>query len=131
MLIGDLLCLQTVANLGTISAVNIKGAGSGDSWSAMTNTYGAAWEVTNQPAYPISLEVTSGSQTVSSLPLPCITALSTDSCCLQGVQRSSNMLLYDISMAHKARAVIHVSCVHGLLSFLLCKKRTPTLESQL
>ena len=31
----------------------------------MTNTFGAAWEVPNQPAYPISLEVTSGSQTVS------------------------------------------------------------------
>ena len=31
----------------------------------MTNTYGAAWEVPNAPALPISLEVTSGSQTVS------------------------------------------------------------------
>ena len=59
-------CMQTVANLGTISAVNLKGPGASDSWTAMTNTYGAAWEVTNQPSYPISLEVTSGSQTVSS-----------------------------------------------------------------
>ena len=59
--------MQTVANLGTISAVNLKGPGAGDSWTAMTNTYGAAWEVSNQPSYPISLEVTSGSQTVSSL----------------------------------------------------------------
>ena len=61
--------LQTVANLGTISAVNIKGAAS-DTYTAMTNTYGAAWEVTNQPSYPISLEVTSGSQTVSTPVLP-------------------------------------------------------------
>jgi len=58
--------MQTVANLGTISAVNLKGPGASDSWTAMTNTYGAAWEVSNQPSYPISLEVTSGSQTVSS-----------------------------------------------------------------
>ncbi len=58
--------MQTVANLGTISAVNLKGPGATDSWTAMTNTYGAAWEVSNQPSYPISLEVTSGSQTVSS-----------------------------------------------------------------
>ena len=57
--------MQTVANLGTISAVNLKGPGASDSWKAMTNTYGAAWEVSNQPSYPISLEVTSGSQTVS------------------------------------------------------------------
>lgn len=57
------LVITTVANLGTISAVNIKGAAS-DTYTAMTNTYGAAWEVTNQPSYPISLEVTSGSQTV-------------------------------------------------------------------
>lgn len=34
----------------------------------MTNTYGAAWEIKNSPSYPISLKVTSGSQTVS-LPL--------------------------------------------------------------
>ena len=61
--------LQTVANLGTISAVNFKGAAS-DTYTAMTNTYGAAWEVTNQPSYPISLEVTSGSQTVSTPVLP-------------------------------------------------------------
>ena len=33
----------------------------------MTNTYGAAWEVPNAPSYPISLEVTSGSQTVRTL----------------------------------------------------------------
>lgn len=59
------LVITTVANLGTISAVNLKGPGAGDSWTAMTNTYGAAWEVSNQPSYPISLEVTSGSQTVS------------------------------------------------------------------
>ena len=58
--------VQTVANLGTISAVNLKGPGASDSWTAMSNTYGAAWEVSNQPSYPISLEVTSGSQTVSS-----------------------------------------------------------------
>ena len=59
--------LQTVADLGTISAVNIQGAGS-NTWTAMANTFGAAWEVSNQPAYPISLEVTSGSQTVSAFP---------------------------------------------------------------
>ena len=63
--------MQTVANLGTISAVNLKGPGASDSWTAMTNTYGAAWEVSNQPSYPISLEVTSGSQTVSSFVLIC------------------------------------------------------------
>ena len=55
--------LQTVADLGTISAVNIQGAGG--AFTPMVNTYGAAWEISNQPAYPISLEVTSGSQTVS------------------------------------------------------------------
>ena len=55
--------LQTVADLGTISAVNI--AGPDNNYAPMANTYGATWEISNQPAYPISLEVTSGSQTVS------------------------------------------------------------------
>ena len=62
--------LQTVADLGTISAVNI--AGPDGAYRPMTNTYGAAWEVPNQPAYPISLEVTSGSQTVSHASQPCL-----------------------------------------------------------
>lgn len=57
--------LQTVADLGTISEVNIQGAGG--AFTPMVNTYGAAWEISNQPGYPISLEVTSGSQTVSNL----------------------------------------------------------------
>ena len=66
LVITEYVCvyLQTVADLGTISAVSIQGSGS-SSWASMTNTFGAAWEVDNCPSYPISLEVTSGSQTVS------------------------------------------------------------------
>ncbi|KAL3135114.1 expansin-like protein [Trebouxia sp. C0010 RCD-2024] len=58
------LLITTVANKGTVSDVKCQGAGS-SSWQSMTNTYGAAWEVDNSPAYPMSLQVTSGSQTVT------------------------------------------------------------------
>jgi len=63
-LIMLLFLVQTVADKGTITDVKCQGSGS-SSWTSMTNTYGAAWETDNAPSYPISLQVTSGSQTVS------------------------------------------------------------------
>ena len=110
-LIGGLVGLQTVANLGTISAVNIKGAGSGDSWSAMTNTYGAAWEVTNQPAYPISLEVTSGSQTVSSSTPSCITALCIGLCFPSHSTAVQQAVVSCLSPWHTTHVPSSASCV--------------------
>ena len=91
--------LQTVADLGTISAVNIQGAGG--AFSPMVNTYGAAWEVSNSPAYPISLEVTSGSQTVSHLPHP--------TACFHSIVRLQATCLQSVCAA----------CLHAYLPMLL------------
>ncbi|KAK9798174.1 hypothetical protein WJX73_006947 [Symbiochloris irregularis] len=47
--------VESVGNRGTVAVVQVKGQNSG--WMAMTNTWGAAWELSNAPAPPLDVRV--------------------------------------------------------------------------
>ena len=51
--------LQTNGGSGGVKTVQVKGPNSG--WEGLSNTFGAEWEIPNQPSLPIDLHVISDS----------------------------------------------------------------------
>ena len=50
-----MLLLQQTGAAGSIKAVQLQGGNS--NWVGMTNVWGAAWELTNAPAPPLSVHI--------------------------------------------------------------------------
>jgi hypothetical protein len=48
--------LQTTGGRGAVKSVHVKGSNSG-SWIPMTNTWGAAWELSSAPAPPLDFKI--------------------------------------------------------------------------
>lgn len=51
--------LQTNGGSGGVKTVQVKGPNSG--WQGLSNTFGAEWELPNQPSLPIDLHIISDS----------------------------------------------------------------------
>lgn len=48
---------QEVGASGAVSQVRVRGSGGG-SWQGLANGWGAAWETTGAPAYPLDIQIT-------------------------------------------------------------------------
>lgn len=73
------LCLQTNGGSGGIKAVQVKGPNTG--WEGLSNTFGAEWEIPNQPSLPIDLYITSDSGQQVSTSCLCQLTLRVYTCC--------------------------------------------------
>lgn len=82
------LWVYGVAGAGGITSVSIRTSSTGEPWLPLTNTFGAAFEVDSQPAYPSDLEIsTDDGQTAV---IPAVVTSGATGYLATGVQLSSN-----------------------------------------